>query len=57
MNENEAWDIYFSGAVGWTLHPGHNKDQAKKPTLLDCADIADDMIKIRRDRWPTSEQS
>lgn len=44
----ELWDLYFSGIVGWSLHPGYLKTPDQKPTLQECANLADQMILIRR---------
>ncbi len=44
-----AWDVYFSGIVGWCLHPGYN---AGDPDLEWCADLADRMVEVRERRCP-----
>lgn len=50
MSEEEkaAWDIYFAEVTGWTFHPGYFRDNATKPTLAECAHIADQMVLARR---------
>ncbi len=50
MSEEQAWDLFFSGMVGWSYHPGYFKEGAKRMTLEECAAVADDMLSIRRDR-------
>ena len=45
----EVWDIYFSGLVGWSWHPGYLKGDVR-PSIEDCADIADEMMKVREKR-------
>lgn len=47
-NEQQLWDLYYSGVVGWSLHPGYLRDNTEKMTLEECADIVDKMIEIRR---------
>jgi len=42
----EIWDFYFSGLVGWQLHPGNQKE----PDLEGAADMADAMLKVRNER-------
>ena len=48
--ELKVWDSYFAEISGWTYHPGYFRDNAKMPTLEDCANVADKMIIIRRQR-------
>ena len=52
MNEEEqkAWDMYFSSLAGWSMHPGYYRENATKPTLQECAHIADEMVFVRRER-------
>ena len=53
MTEEEkvAWIEYFSCVVGWTFHPGYYRENATKPTLEQCADVADEMLTIQRRRF------
>lgn len=46
----DVWDIYFSGLVGWSLHPGYLRDGARSMTLDECADLADKMCEVRKCR-------
>jgi hypothetical protein len=50
--EQTIWDGYNGTLVGWTLHPVYSADyyreNAKKPTMEECGDIATQMIEIRR---------
>jgi len=49
--EKIIWDTYFAEIAGWTIHPGYLRNEGKdKLTLEKCADIADEMIMIRRQR-------
>jgi hypothetical protein len=45
-----TWDIYFSTVVGWSLHPGYNKEGTKKISLEEAAKIADEMMRLRGER-------
>lgn len=48
--EQELWDQFFCEITGWTIHPGFNRENAKQPTIEECADMADKMIITRRER-------
>ena len=52
MDEKDqtVWDDFFCTLVGWTQHPGYYRENATKPTLDQCADTADEMMKVRRER-------
>ena len=50
--EKAAWDVYFAAVAGWTFHPGYYRENATKPTLTECAHIADEMVMARRERFP-----
>ena len=56
MNEQAAWDIYFSTMAGWSLHPGYTKPENTKHTLEEAAAMADLMLEIRRRTWPSEQQ-
>lgn len=52
MDEYELriWDLYFTGVVGWQMHP---RNLEKHPRCLsdmldDAAKVADEMIERRR---------
>ena len=49
-DELEVWDVYLAEIFGWTFHPGYYRENATKPTMDQCANIADEMILKRRDR-------
>jgi hypothetical protein len=49
-NEQAVWDDFYGTLVGWTYHPGYYRENATKPTLHDCAEMADEMMIIRRER-------
>lgn len=47
--EVRVFDMYFAGVVSMNLHPGTTRDAAPGRTLEDCADIAMDMLRVRRE--------
>jgi len=52
MNEQAAWDIYYAQLVSWSLHPGYVRPEVNALTLVECAALADKMLKEREVRWP-----
>ncbi len=48
--DQAVWDEFFSNIVGWTYHPGYYRENATKPTLKECADEADAMMRVRDKR-------
>lgn len=40
--------MYFASLVGITLHPGYNREGTEEVTLKDCADMAAEMLEIRK---------
>jgi hypothetical protein len=56
MNEEEraAWDNYFYTVAGWMHHPGYYRENATKLTLEESAIIADQMLAVRRSRFPVT---
>ncbi len=47
MDEKMAWDIYYAAIVSMTLHPGYTREGTAKPSLENCAELADQMLKYR----------
>ena len=50
MDEQAVWDDFLCTLVGWTTHPGYYRENATKPTLEECADLADEMLRISKER-------
>lgn len=50
MNDQTIWDDFFCTLVGWTTHPGYNRENATPLTIEQCADMADEMMRIRNER-------
>jgi hypothetical protein len=48
--DRATWNGFFSALVGWSMHPGYYRDNATKPSLEDCAKIADEMLLISKAR-------
>jgi len=51
----DIFDIYFATLAGWTLHPGYNRENTEKLTLIDCAIMAGQMIEVKK-AWQQSQQ-
>ena len=45
-----SWDVFFASVVSITLHPGYTKEGMVKPTIEDCAKMADAMMLEREKR-------
>jgi hypothetical protein len=52
----EIWDLYFAQVVGMNLHPGTSREGAKHLSLEECADLVDEMMRIREERLCQSDQ-
>jgi len=51
-DELNIWDMYFTGLVSMALHPGYLKPDTNKKTLDELADLANEMLKVRREKCP-----
>ncbi len=57
MDEKTAWDIYFAGIASIRFHPknvppGETLDEDELNELDLAANVANEMLSIRRKRWP-----
>ena len=43
-----VFDIFLAGIVSMNLHPGTTRDKPSGRTMEECADIALEMIEMRR---------
>ncbi len=53
MEDNDdvvVWDIYFTGLVSMTIHPGFNQAGTYKPHLVELGELADLMMEERKKR-------
>lgn len=46
----DIWDLYFASIAAMSLHPGYNRENVRPLTLNECADITDEMVRIREER-------
>lgn len=46
--DQAVWDAFFSGVVGWQLHPGYSRENVEPMTLEECAELANAMMKVRK---------
>ena len=56
MNDRDAWDLCFVTCVGWQLHPGYLRNDSLGFSVDECADFADEMMRVRSERWPDGVQ-
>lgn len=47
-NEYVAFDMYFASLCSMQVHPGAGTKGSEKLSLVECMDIALEMLKIRR---------
>ena len=52
-----AWDMYVSSLLGFNAHPGTSKYPSKEKSLEEIAEIADNMLKLRLQRFPIMQTS
>ena len=45
-----VWDAYFAGIVALACHPGYERENTTRPTIEECALIADEMLEERNKR-------
>jgi len=54
--DQAVWDDFFCTLVGWAEHPGYYRENATKPTLGECANLADEMMIVRNERMQMRAQ-
>jgi len=52
MEDETVWAMFFCNLVGFRLHPGFNRENTHLPTLEECAQQADEALKLYRSRFP-----
>jgi len=52
MDDIATWDIYFQCIVGWQQHPGTRKENCEPLTLEECAELTNEMMRVRREKCP-----
>jgi len=61
MNDQQAWDIYFASVCAMRFHPKNidelSVDEDELNEIDFAASIADEMLNIRRKKWPSTQQS
>ncbi len=56
-DKQAVWDGFFGEIVGWTFHPGYYRENATKPSYEDCANVADELMKVRAARISRRERT
>lgn len=46
----EVWDFYYATLCGWLMHPGYLREGTTRPTPLELAELADEIMEIRNGR-------
>jgi hypothetical protein len=47
MMELDVFDMYFISLASMAMHPGYNRENVTQPTMEECAEQAQEMMKIR----------
>ncbi len=56
MGKKTTWDLYFLTIVGWSLHPGYQRNPESKLTLDEAAHMADEMLRVREEKWQSGSK-
>lgn len=50
MGEQQIFDLFFASVTSLAhCHPGNNRDPGNQLTIEQCADVALEMLEVRRD--------
>ncbi len=61
MDEKQEWIIYFAGITAIRFHPknvppGETLDEDELAEIDLAVQVADEMLRLRRIRWPDGQQ-
>lgn len=55
METFDTFDLYFSGLVTMSLHPGYLKYETDRPTTKQCAELALQMLEEKQCLFTSQE--
>jgi hypothetical protein len=50
-----TFDLYFSTIIGWSLHPGYQREGSKPLTIQEAGKLASEMMEERK-KWVGLDQ-
>jgi len=54
VDKESLFALYFSGVLGWQLHPGYSREGVKRLTVDECAELAEKMVEITKEKYGAS---